>query len=107
MLVLDVPGRGRIGLSHLVLDLNGTLAVDGRVPDAVARRVRTRARALRTPGGRNRAHRAVRAGPRARRQPGHGVAETLVQACAAGNVGKENGERFCVLKTHDEGWSEI
>ena len=40
MLVLDVPGRGQIQLSHLVLDLNGTLAVDGRVPESVARRLR-------------------------------------------------------------------
>jgi P-type E1-E2 ATPase len=40
MLVLDVPGRGQIQLSHLVLDLNGTLAVDGRVPETVARRLR-------------------------------------------------------------------
>ena len=40
MLVLDVPGRGQIRLSHLVLDLNGTLAVDGRVPESVARRLR-------------------------------------------------------------------
>jgi P-type E1-E2 ATPase len=40
MLIVDVPGRGQIQFSHLVLDLNGTLAVDGRVPDAVARRLR-------------------------------------------------------------------
>jgi hypothetical protein len=40
MLVLDVPGRGQIQLSHLVLDLNGTLAVDGRVPESVAWRLR-------------------------------------------------------------------
>jgi len=40
MLALDIPGRGQIQLSHLVLDLNGTLAVDGRVPESVARRLR-------------------------------------------------------------------
>jgi len=36
---IDIPGRGRLRLRHLVLDLNGTLAVDGRVPQPVRRRV--------------------------------------------------------------------
>jgi soluble P-type ATPase len=35
MLILDVPGFARLELKHLVLDFNGTLAVDGRMIDGV------------------------------------------------------------------------
>lgn len=31
MIKLDIPGFGNLSLSHLVLDYNGTLAVDGQV----------------------------------------------------------------------------
>lgn len=31
MIELEIPGRGTLQLHHLVLDLNGTLAVDGRL----------------------------------------------------------------------------
>jgi P-type E1-E2 ATPase len=41
MLIVEVPGREALRISHLVLDLNGTLAVDGRVPAAVTRRLRS------------------------------------------------------------------
>ena len=40
MLTVDIPGRGRLEIAHLVLDLNGTLAVDGVVSDAVMERLR-------------------------------------------------------------------
>jgi len=40
MFTVDIPGRGRLEIGHLVLDLNGTLAVDGVVPDAVLERLR-------------------------------------------------------------------
>ena len=40
MLTVDIPGRGRLEIGHLVLDLNGTLAVGGIVPDAVVDRLR-------------------------------------------------------------------
>ena len=40
MLTVDIPGRGRLEIAHLVLDLNGTLAVGGIVPDAVVDRLR-------------------------------------------------------------------
>ena len=40
MLTVDIPGRGRLEVAHLVLDLNGTLAVGGIVPDAVVDRLR-------------------------------------------------------------------
>ncbi len=40
MITIEIPGRGRLELAHLVLDLNGTLATDGRVPPEVADRVR-------------------------------------------------------------------
>ncbi|MFW6126093.1 MAG: HAD family hydrolase [Chloroflexota bacterium] len=35
MLELDIPGRAAYRLEYLVLDLNGTLAVDGRFPEGV------------------------------------------------------------------------
>jgi len=33
MLELEIPGKGVLSLKHLVLDFNGTLAVDGRIVD--------------------------------------------------------------------------
>ena len=39
MLELNVPGLGRLELGHLVLDLNGTIALDGQVLPAVAERL--------------------------------------------------------------------
>jgi len=35
MLAIDIPGRGQLQLHHLVLDVNGTLAVDGILIDGV------------------------------------------------------------------------
>lgn len=35
MLSYDIPGRGIINVEHLVLDLNGTMAVDGKIIPAV------------------------------------------------------------------------
>lgn len=37
MIELSIPGRGNIRLEHLVLDVNGTLAKDGRLLDRVAK----------------------------------------------------------------------
>jgi P-type E1-E2 ATPase len=37
MIELDVPGRGKIELEHLVCDVNGTLAVDGILLEGVPR----------------------------------------------------------------------
>ena len=37
MIDLDIPGCGAIRLEHLVLDVNGTIAKDGRLIDKVAR----------------------------------------------------------------------
>ncbi len=39
MLTLDIPGFGRLDLRYLVTDVNGTLAVDGRLQDGVAERL--------------------------------------------------------------------
>ena len=36
MLTIDIPGQPRLQLEHLVLDFNGTLAVDGALLDGVA-----------------------------------------------------------------------
>jgi soluble P-type ATPase len=40
MISIDIPGSRRIDLEHLVLDMNGTLAVDGNLVDGVADRIR-------------------------------------------------------------------
>jgi P-type E1-E2 ATPase len=37
LIELNIPGRGNLRLSHLVLDVNGTLAKDGRLLEKVAK----------------------------------------------------------------------
>jgi P-type E1-E2 ATPase len=37
MIELNIPGRGLIQLQHLVCDVNGTLAVDGQLPEGLVR----------------------------------------------------------------------
>ncbi|HUV92803.1 MAG TPA: hypothetical protein VMV80_06925 [Anaerolineales bacterium] len=37
MIEVNIPGRGIIQLEHLVSDVNGTLAVDGRLPEGLGR----------------------------------------------------------------------
>ena len=37
MIELTIPGRGTVRLHHLVCDVNGTLALDGKLLDGVAR----------------------------------------------------------------------
>jgi P-type E1-E2 ATPase len=39
MIELTIPGRGELLLQHLVLDVNGTLALDGTLLEGVARRL--------------------------------------------------------------------
>ena len=39
MLTIEIPGYGRLALEHLALDLNGTLALDGKVLPGVAERL--------------------------------------------------------------------
>jgi len=46
MLHLDIPGQGTLNLAHLVLDLNGTIALDGEVLPGVAGRLATLAESL-------------------------------------------------------------
>ncbi len=36
---IDIPGVGSFHLNHVVFDLNGTLALDGKIPDDVKRRI--------------------------------------------------------------------
>ncbi|MFL7892393.1 MAG: HAD family hydrolase [Anaerolineales bacterium] len=38
MIELNIPGRDQFELEHLVCDVNGTLAVDGKLQDGVLRR---------------------------------------------------------------------
>jgi P-type E1-E2 ATPase len=40
MIELTIPGRGLMQLEHLVLDVNGTLAVDGQLLDGMVRILR-------------------------------------------------------------------
>lgn len=47
MISIEVPGRGALEFEHLVLDLNGTLAVDGVIPEGVADRIHDLAASLR------------------------------------------------------------
>lgn len=37
MIQLDIPGRGTLRIAHLVMDVNGTIAKDGRLLDKVAK----------------------------------------------------------------------
>lgn len=39
MIALDIPGRPQLTLEHLVCDVNGTLAVDGRLVEGVERAI--------------------------------------------------------------------
>ena len=39
MIELNIPGRGLMQLQHLVCDVNGTLAVDGQLPDGLGRAI--------------------------------------------------------------------
>ncbi len=39
MIELNIPGRGLVQLQHLVCDVNGTLAVDGQLPEGVKQRL--------------------------------------------------------------------
>ena len=41
MIELNIPGRGQMELEHLVCDVNGTLAVDGKLLDGVVREFST------------------------------------------------------------------
>ena len=39
MIELTIPGRGVYELEHLVMDVNGTLAIDGHLMDGVAKKI--------------------------------------------------------------------
>jgi P-type E1-E2 ATPase len=41
MIEVDIPGRGRLTLTNLVLDVNGTIAIDGNLIPGVAQRINT------------------------------------------------------------------
>lgn len=43
---IDIPGRGLYQLSNLVLDMNGTIAVDGIIPDEILNRIKTLSESL-------------------------------------------------------------
>lgn len=39
MIELTIPGRGELRIQHVVTDVNGTLAVDGLLPDGLAKHI--------------------------------------------------------------------
>jgi P-type E1-E2 ATPase len=39
MIELTIPGRGELRIEHIVTDVNGTLALDGILPDGLAKRI--------------------------------------------------------------------
>lgn len=39
MIELTIPGRGELRIQHVVTDVNGTLALDGQLPDGLAKRL--------------------------------------------------------------------
>ncbi|MGD9970950.1 MAG: HAD family hydrolase [Sulfuricurvum sp.] len=39
MITVDIPGMQTFGIEYLILDFNGTIAVDGRVYDGIAERL--------------------------------------------------------------------
>jgi P-type E1-E2 ATPase len=39
MVELDIPGYGPLSLKHLVTDVNGTLAIDGKLIDGLVKRI--------------------------------------------------------------------
>ncbi len=39
MLCLDIPGQDRITIEHVILDFNGTIAIDGKLIAGVARKL--------------------------------------------------------------------
>jgi soluble P-type ATPase len=39
MISIDIPGWGNMEIEHLVLDLNGTLATDGKIPSEVKKKI--------------------------------------------------------------------
>ena len=46
MIEFEVPGRGTYHLQHLVLDVNGTIAVDGKLVEGIHARLTTLRRSL-------------------------------------------------------------
>ncbi len=46
MLTINIPGRAPMTLSHLILDYNGTIALDGEIIDAIRPRLEALAREL-------------------------------------------------------------
>ena len=39
MIELTIPGRGELRIQHVVTDVNGTLALDGHLPDGLVKRL--------------------------------------------------------------------
>jgi hypothetical protein len=46
MIDINIPGYGRLRLQHLVMDYNGTLALDGRLLPGVVESIKTLAKLI-------------------------------------------------------------
>lgn len=46
MITIDIPGHGSLRLAHLVLDYNGTIALEGKTMDGVKERLQALSRSL-------------------------------------------------------------
>lgn len=46
MLKIQIPGRKPIILEHLVLDFNGTIAIDGKIISGVKERLKKRSQRI-------------------------------------------------------------
>lgn len=47
MIPIEIPGAGSLTIENLILDFNGTVATDGKIPAGVARRLERLSRSLR------------------------------------------------------------
>jgi soluble P-type ATPase len=48
---MEIPGRGEYTIACLVLDMNGTIATDGRIPDKVRDKINLLAKVVRLDAG--------------------------------------------------------
>jgi soluble P-type ATPase len=48
LIILDIPGFGELNIKNLVLDMNGTIAVDGKINREIKKLIETLSRKLNT-----------------------------------------------------------
>ncbi len=95
MIQMEIPGRGKLAIAHVVLDYNGTIAVDGLIPDTLKPRLQALLKEVTVTVLTADTYGTVRAqceplGLRVETFPREGAAE-----CKAEIVGKLSGGRAC------------